>query len=45
MHFRMYERGIYYYVTEDEDFVFVNTVTDNKESHSKEQINASEQAR
>ena len=45
MQFRMHERGLHYYDLEDEDLVFFNTVSGNKESYSKKQIKADEQAR
>ena len=41
-HFRMHERELYYYGLEDEDFVFFNKVTGNKESYIKQQIKAAE---
>ena len=39
MHLIMHESGIHYYDPEDEDFVFVNTVSGNKERYSKQLIN------
>ena len=45
MHFRMLDRGLYYYEPEYEYFVFVNTVAGNKEIHSKQQIKAAEHTR
>ena len=45
MQFRMHERGLHYYDLEDEDLVFFNTVSGNKESYIKKQIKASQQAR
>ena len=38
----MHERELYYYGLEDEDFVFFNKVTGNKESYIKQQIKAAE---
>ena len=38
----MNKSGLHYYVSEDEDFVFVNKVTDRKESYSKLHIKTDE---
>ena len=45
MHFRMPDMGLHYYGLEDEDFLFLNTVSVNKKSHSNQQIKDDEQAR
>ena len=38
MHFRTHDSGLHYYDPEDEDFLFLNTVSVNKESYSKQHI-------
>ena len=45
MHFIMHESGLHSYGPEDENFVFSNKVTGNKESYSKRNIKADEQAK
>ena len=45
MHFIINERGLHYYGPEVEDYLFFNTFSGNKESYSKKNIKADEQAK
>jgi hypothetical protein len=45
MEFKMHESGLHYYVPQDKDFIFVNTVSGNKEGFTQRQIKGAERAR
>jgi hypothetical protein len=45
MEFKMHESGLHYYDPNDEGFVFVNTVSGNKEGFSQKQLKGAELAR
>ena len=45
MEFKMHESGLHYYDPSDEDFTFVETVSENKKGFTKRQIKGAETAR
>jgi hypothetical protein len=45
MEFQMHESGLHYFEPGDEAFIFINTVTGNKEGYTKLQIKGAEEAR
>jgi hypothetical protein len=45
MEFRMHKSGLHYFDPSDSEFIFVNTVSENKAGFTKRQINESEVAR